>query len=83
MLYSSGDADDQIVVPPQPVIRPMAIEQDGVQLAAAPLAPFDAVLVCGRADKPAFHNAELERIRRVTELAVGLIRADIAMWSAS
>jgi len=34
------------------------------------------VLVCGRSQQPAFHQAELERIRRVTELAVGLVRAD-------
>jgi hypothetical protein len=61
----------------------MTLEQDGVQLALAPLTPFDAVLVCGRAGQPPFHRAELERIRRVTELAVGLVRADVAMWSAS
>ncbi|MDQ1486282.1 MAG: hypothetical protein QOJ62_1975, partial [Actinomycetota bacterium] len=59
------------------------LEQDGAQLAVAPLLPFDAVLVCGRADKPSFHRAELERIRRVTELAVGLVRADVAVSSVS
>jgi hypothetical protein len=77
VLYSSGALDSEIVLPGLAVIRPTAIEQDGVQLAATPLSPFDAVLVCGRADKPSFHQAELERIRRVTELAVGLVRADV------
>jgi hypothetical protein len=77
VLYSSGALDSEIVLPGLAVIRPTAIEQDGVQLAVTPLSPFDAVLVCGRADKPSFHQAELERIRRVTELAVGLVRADV------
>ncbi|MDQ1484319.1 MAG: hypothetical protein QOJ62_12 [Actinomycetota bacterium] len=83
VLYASGGHDQAIVVPDMPVIRPTALEQDGAQLAVAPLLPFDAVLVCGRADKPSFHRAELERIRRVTELAVGLVRADVAVSSVS
>jgi hypothetical protein len=83
VLYSNARPEDTIVVPETAVVRTGAFEQDGVQLAAAPLAPFDAVLVCGRAEKPAFHRAELERIQRVTELAVGLVRADVAMWTAS
>ena len=83
VLYASGRPDDVIVLPGHAVIRPAAIEQDGVQLAATPLSPFDAVLVLGRADKPSFHQAELERIRRVTELAVGLVRADVSVPAAS
>jgi hypothetical protein len=82
VLYANAGPDDVVVTPEVPAIRPMAIEQDGVQLAASPLSPFDAVLVCGRADKPSFHRAELERIRRVTELAVGLVRADVVTPSA-
>jgi hypothetical protein len=76
VLYASSRDDDVIVLPELPVIRPAASERDGIQLAATPLAPFDAVLVCGRSQQPAVHQAELERIRRVTELAVGLVRAD-------
>jgi hypothetical protein len=83
VLYANAGPGDLVVTPEAPAIRPMAIEQDGVQLAASPLTPFDAVLVCGRADKPSFHRAELERIRRVTELAVGLVRADVATQAAS
>jgi hypothetical protein len=79
VLYASARPDDVIVLPEIAVIRSAAIELDGVQLAATPLSPFDAVLVCGRADKPSFHQAELERIRRVTELAVGLVRADVSL----
>jgi hypothetical protein len=83
VLYSSGISADEIVVPAIAVIRPTALEQDGVELAVAPLTPFDAVLVCGRAEKPSFHRAELERIRRVTELAVGLVRAEVGVQSVS
>ncbi len=83
VLYSSGALSADVVAPPVRVIRPTAIEQDGVQLAAAPLDPFDAVLVCGRASTPSFHRVELERIRRVTELALGLVRADVAIGSVS
>lgn len=82
-LYASAGSDDDVVLPRLPVVRPISLEQDGVQLAAIPLAPFDVVLVCGRTGQPPFHRVELERIRRVTELAVGLVRADVAMWSAS
>lgn len=81
VLYANAGPDDVIVVPDVAVIRPAAIAQDGVQLAVAPLSPFDAVLVCGRSGEPAFHRAELERIRRVTELAVGLVRSDAAVAS--
>jgi hypothetical protein len=83
VLYANADPSAQVVVPEVAAIRPVALEQDGVQLAVAPLDPFDAVLVCGRAGQPPFHRVEIERMRRVTELAVGLVRADLAMWSAS
>lgn len=82
IVYASGAAADDVVVPKIAPIRPVSIEQDGVQLAIAPLAPFDAVLVCGRAGKPAFHAAELERIRRVTELALELVHAKDALPSS-
>jgi ACT domain len=81
VLYASAGPDDVVVAPEAAVIRPASMELDGIQLAVTPLEPFDAVLVCGRAGAPAFHRAELERIRRVTELAVGLVRADVALTS--
>jgi hypothetical protein len=83
VLYANAGPDDRVIVPELPVIRPTAMEQDGVQLAVAPLVPFDAMLVCGRAGLPSFHRVELERIRRVTELAVGLVRGDVAVASLS
>lgn len=83
VLYANGGADDAVVAPDVPPIRPLALEQDGVQLVAAPLDGLDLVLVCGRAGEPPFHRAEVERVRRVTELAVGLLSADVVMWSAS
>jgi hypothetical protein len=78
LLYANASPNDTVVLPVHRVIRPTALEQDGIQLAVAPLTPFPEVLVCGRAGLPAFHHAELERIRRVTELAVGLVRSDAA-----
>jgi hypothetical protein len=83
VMYASGALEGQIVLPGLAVIRPTAIEQDGVQLAATPLSPFDAVLVLGRSELPSFHQAELERIRRVTELAVGLVRAAVPVSSTA
>ena len=83
VLYASTGAGDAVVVPDSAVIRPVTMEIDGVALAVTPLERFGAVLVCGRAGTPAFHRAELERIRRVTELAVELVQADSAMTPAS
>ncbi len=83
VLYASAGADDAVVVPDAVVVRPATMEIDGVQLAATPLARFDLVLVCGRAGAPAFHRVELERIRRVTELAAELVQANSAMTAAS
>ncbi len=83
VVYANAGPDDVIVVPDVPAIRPMALEQDGVQLVVAPLEPLDVVLVCGRAGEPPFHRAEVERVRRVTELAVGLLNRDVVVWSAS
>ncbi len=82
VLYSNAGPDAVVVAPDIAVVRTGAFEKDGVHLAAAPLTPFDAVLVCGRVDQPAFHRAELERIQRVTELAVGLVRVDVAIGTA-
>jgi len=82
-LYVSARPDDVIVVPDVAPVRATAIELDGVQVAVTPLEPFDAVLVCGRSGPPVFHRAEIERIRRVTELAVGLVRAELTTMSAS
>lgn len=83
VVYASAAPDDVIVVPDIPAIRPLALEQDGVQLVVAPLEPVDLVLVCGRVGEPPFHRAEVERVRRVTELAVGLLNAEVVTWSAS
>lgn len=83
VLYCAAASDDAVVIPDAAVRRPAITEIDGVQLAVTPLEPFDAVLVCGRAGHPAFHHVELERIRRVTELAVGLVRAELGTVAAS
>jgi hypothetical protein len=82
VLYASAYPDDAIVVPGVPATRPLALEQDGAQLAVAPLDPLDLVLVCGRAGAPPFHRAEVERVRRVTELAVGLLSTGVAVSPA-
>lgn len=81
--YANAGPDDVIVVPDVPAIRPLALEQDGVQLVVAPLEPLDLLLVCGRAGEPPFHRAEVERVRRVTELAVGLLNTEVVTWSVS
>jgi hypothetical protein len=80
--YVNAGPDDEIVVPDVRAIRAMALEEGGVQLAVTPLDPFDVVLVCGRTAPPSFHRVEIERMRRVTELAVGLVRAEVAMSGA-
>ena len=81
--YANAGPDDVVVAPDVAARRPLAIEQDGVQLVVAPLEPLDIVLVCGRAGAPPFHRAEVERVRRVTELAVGLLNQEVVAWSAS
>jgi ACT domain-containing protein len=83
VVYANTGPDDVVAVPDAPAIRPLALEQDGVQLVAAPLKPLDLVLVCGRAGPPPFHRAEVERVRRVTELAVGMLGPEVATSSAS
>ncbi|ABK53303.1 amino acid-binding ACT domain protein [Acidothermus cellulolyticus 11B] len=74
VAYWSGTALDDVVVPHVRVVRATAFEQDGAQLVAVPLDPFEAALVCGRGSTPAFHRVEVERIGRVTTLAAGLVR---------
>ena len=81
LRYACASPGHDVVLPPAGVLRPMSLEQDGVQLAAVPLAPFDVVLVCGRSGPPPVHRVELERMRRVTEFAVGLVRADAIVGS--
>jgi len=78
LLYCTAAPDDVVVVPDTAMSRATTMEIDGVHIAVTPLEPLEAVLVCGRAGQPAFHRVELERIRRVTELAVGLVRAEVA-----
>ncbi|MBX6370863.1 MAG: ACT domain-containing protein [Acidothermus sp.] len=74
IAYWSGTALDDVIVPPERFVRATAFEREGVPLVAVPLDPFDAALVCGRGSTPAFHRVEVERIARVTALAVGLAR---------
>lgn len=83
VVYTSANPDDVIVVPDVLAIRPLSLEQEGVPLVVAPLDPLDLVLVCGRAGEPPFHRAEVERVRRVTELAVGLLTPDRAARTVS
>jgi len=83
LLYCTAGPDDVVVVPDIAVARPTTMEIDGVHIAVTPLEPFEAALVCGRAGQPGFHRVELERIRRVTELAVDLVRTELTTLSAS
>jgi hypothetical protein len=83
LRYANADPGHEIVVPSHAAVRPLAMEENGAQLVVAPLDPFDVALVCGRASGPPFHRAEVERVRRVTELAVGLLSADVAVRPVS
>jgi len=74
VAYASWDAPAAPALADLPATRPVAISDGPLHLIGVPVADAGLHLVVGRAQGPAFHRVELERVARLVEIVSMLAR---------
>jgi ACT domain. len=74
VAYASWAAPPAPVLGELPATRPVAVSDGPLHLIGVPIAEADLHLVVARAQGPAFHRVELDRVARLVEIVAMLAR---------